>query len=149
VSANLSIGGFDTHSDHDNQHARSLTILLRGIDYLLNQAKGMGLDGKVVVVVGSDFGRTPYYNQGNGKDHWNVTSMMFAGPGIAGNRVIGATDDGFKPLTVNPSTLALDPAGVRIDTGSVHLALRKLAKIDAEAVVQRYPLKGSALPLFS
>lgn len=149
VSANLSLGGFDTHSDHDNQQARALTILLRGVDYLLTQAQSMGLGGKVVVVVGSDFGRTPYYNQGNGKDHWNITSMMFAGPKIAGNRVIGGTDDAFKPLNVSASTLALDPAGIRIDPGSIHLALRKLAGIDGEAVVQRYPLKGEALPLFA
>ena len=38
-------------------------------------------------------GRTPNYNNGNGKDHWSIGSIMFLGRGIKGNRVIGATDE--------------------------------------------------------
>ncbi len=148
VTANLSVGGFDTHSNHDYAQTRALMVLLRGLDYLLTQAKAMGLSDKIVIVVGSDFGRTPYYNSGNGKDHWNITSMLFSGPGITGGRVVGATDEGFKPLNVNPTSLAVDPSGVRVLTSSIHLALRRYAKIDGEALVQRFPLKGDALPLF-
>ena len=74
--------------------------------------------------------------------------MLFSGPGIPGGRVVGATDDGFKPLNVNPTSLAVDPSGVRVLTSSIHLALRRYAKIDGEALVQRFPLMGDALPLF-
>ena len=57
VSANMDIGGFDTHSDNDNQQERQLMILARGLDYLFNTINAMGLTNQVYVVVGSDFGR--------------------------------------------------------------------------------------------
>jgi uncharacterized protein (DUF1501 family) len=148
VSVNMNIGGFDTHSDHDNQHTRQLMYLLRGVDYLISEATAAGIADKLYIVIGSDFGRTPYYNDGNGKDHWNITSMLFAGPGIQGGRTIGGTDDKFKPLNVNPQTLALDDGGKRIYTTDVHVALRRLAKIDSHPLAQQFPIAGEGLPLF-
>lgn len=147
VSANLSIGGFDTHDDHDDRQGRQLMKLLRGLDYLYTQIDALGLKDKVYVVVGSDFGRTPYYNSGDGKDHWNITSMLASGPGIAGNRVIGSTDDGYRPGTFSTS-LQPDPNGIRIETPTIHKALRKLAGIDKSKVATQFPLPGPELPLF-
>ena len=89
VAANLSIGGFDTHGNHDGGHIPLMGNLLAGIDLVWTEITNAGLAGKVVIAVGSDFGRTPAYNAQNGKDHWNITSMMFMGAGIAGGRVIG------------------------------------------------------------
>jgi uncharacterized protein (DUF1501 family) len=149
VSANLNIGGFDTHGDHDNRQGQQLMKLLRGLDYLFDTIDAMGLTGDVNVVVGSDFGRTPSYNQQNGKDHWNITSMMLSGPKIPKDKVVGATDDAFKPLTVDAKTLALDPKGVRIQTADVHNALRKLAGIKGKELEAQFPLAGSVMPFFS
>ena len=40
-----------------------------------------------------EFGRTPKINTDGGRDHWsNAMSVMFAGCGIHGGQVIGATD---------------------------------------------------------
>ena len=100
------------------------------------------------MLVGSDFGRTPYYNSNNGKDHWNLTSVLAAGPGIKGGKAIGGTDASFGPLTFNAKTLAPDPNGERIGTNHLHIALRKLAKIDTSATAQQFPLAGDTLPLF-
>ncbi|MBT8147719.1 MAG: DUF1501 domain-containing protein [Gammaproteobacteria bacterium] len=72
-----------------------------GIDHLWDQTEQQGLQDKVTVVVGSDFGRTPFYNSARGKDHWNVTSMMAMGAGVRGNRVAGATDAHVDALAVN------------------------------------------------
>ena len=94
-----SIGGFDTHGNHDGAHLPQMGNLLLGVDLIAQEIAKAGLTDKVVIAVGSDFGRTPAYNAGNGKDHWNITSMMFIGPGITGNRVVGGTDDGFKAKT--------------------------------------------------
>ncbi|MEZ4471616.1 MAG: DUF1501 domain-containing protein [bacterium] len=100
---------------------------------------------KLVVMVGSDFGRTPSYNSGNGKDHWSVTSVILMGAGIPGNKVIGASDARHRPLKISPSTLQPDENGLRIEPGHIHLALRRLAGIeDSEPVRKLFPLIGTA-----
>lgn len=129
VSANLSMGGFDTHGNHDRDHVRRLTELLSGIDHLWEQIESAGLQSKVTVMIGSDFGRTPFYNSNRGKDHWNVTSMMAMGAGIRGNRVIGATDDNFEARPVNSQSLQVDNNGIIITPEHIHVALRDLAGV--------------------
>ena len=148
VSANLSMGGFDTHGNHDRDHTRRLTELLEGIDHLWNQIEAAGLQSKVTVLVGSDFGRTPFYNSNRGKDHWNVTSMLAMGAGIRGNRVIGGTDANVEALAVNPQTLRLDPAGVIITPEHIHVALRDLAGVPAD-LDSRFGIQAPLLNLFA
>jgi uncharacterized protein (DUF1501 family) len=148
VSVNLNIGSFDTHSNHDTNHSAIMVQLLRGLDYLFTQLDATGLTKDTYVIVGSDFGRTPYYNANNGKDHWNLTSVLAAGPGITGGKTIGGTDPMFGPMTFNPKTLAPDPNGERIGTNNLHIALRKLAKVDTSAAAQQFPLPGDTMPLF-
>lgn len=56
------------------------------------EARGL-LDTTLVVVLG-EFGRTPKINKDGGRDHWsNAMSVMFAGCGVPGGTVVGATDD--------------------------------------------------------
>lgn len=147
ASANLSIGGFDTHGNHDQNHFPRLQQLTDGIDFLLTEAERQGVLDKLVVVVGSDFGRTPGYNSQNGKDHWSITSMLLMGAGIQGNRVIGQTDERHRPILINPSTLQPDSGGIRLTPGHVHRALRKLAGIDNTAVAQNFPITDAELQL--
>jgi hypothetical protein len=149
VSANIGIGGFDTHSDNDNQQQQQLMQLLRGLDYLFTQIDALGLTGQTYVVVGSDFSRTPYYNQGNGKDHWNITSMMFSGPNIPGDKVLGGTDSTFTSTSVDPMSLKPSASGERIGTTNVHIALRKLAGVTGTDLDTQFPLPGDTMPLFS
>ena len=151
VSVNITTGGYDTHGNHDNSHIPRLSNLLKGLDLLQQEASNQGIADRVVFVVGSDFGRTPGYNSGNGKDHWPVTSMMMMGAGIPGNRVIGASTERHGALKVNPSNLTLDGNGINITPAHIHQALRKLAGIDREQLItQYYPIGGvEDLPLFS
>jgi uncharacterized protein (DUF1501 family) len=151
VSVNLAIGGFDTHSNHDQDQTEQLMVLFRGVDYLVSQLAAAGILDRTVIMMGSDFGRTPYYNDGNGKDHWNITSMMFMGAGVPGGRLIGASDGSFKAKSVNPSSLATvddAAAGKRIETKHVHRALRRLAKIERHPFSDQFPLVGEDMPLF-
>ncbi|MGK4004187.1 DUF1501 domain-containing protein [Sorangium sp. So ce1036] len=149
VSANLSLGGFDTHGNHDDSHIPRLDQICDGVDFLLTAAEEQGIADRIVIVVGSDFGRTPGYNQGNGKDHWNISSMMLAGAGIPGNRVIGVTDERHNPIALDPATLEPREGGIRIKPGHIHKALRKLAGIAEDPLVQRFPLtEEEDLPLF-
>lgn len=147
VAASISIGGFDTHGNHDGAHLPQLGSLLAGVDQLYAELVKAGLQDKVVIAVGSDFGRTPAYNAQNGKDHWNITSMMFMGAGIQGGRVIGGTDDGFKAKTFNPTTLAEDAGGIRIRCEHVQKAMRKLAGITDTEASRKFPLAASTQDL--
>lgn len=148
ISANLSVGGFDTHNNHDESHANAMSRLLNGVDFILQEAERQQVAGKVVVVVGSDFGRTPRYNNQNGKDHWSITSMMIAGAGITGNRVVGSTDERHNPIAVNPKTLAADAkGGMRIEPKHVHQALREHAKVHDGELARLFPLSAESMPL--
>lgn len=148
ASANLAIGGFDTHGDHDNRQFNALRRFTEGVDFLMDEAERQGVADNVVVVMSSDFGRTPGYNMNNGKDHWSITSMMMMGKGIPGNTLVGGSTHGHVPLTVNKDTLALDPSGIRVTPSHVHLALRKLAGVWGHEIEQRFPIAADDLPLF-
>lgn len=148
TSASLATFGFDTHSYHDTDQPRQLGRLFLMIRYLMSLADSMGLSDKLYVIVGSDFGRTPTYNTQFGKDHWNVTSMLFAGPGIAAGTVIGGTDDEMRPLSVsktNPKQLLGydDPMGTRIYPAHIQRALRKKIGISA-ALDEKFHLNVDA-----
>lgn len=149
VAANLSMGGFDTHGNHDASHFPRLQTLLGGVNDIWDEAERAGIADRLVVVVGSDFGRTPYYNSNNGKDHWSVTSMVIMGAGVPGNRVIGGTTERYTLRTVDPSSLDLldEDSGERITPAHIHGALRKLADIDTIEKVQRFPLRIEEMPL--
>lgn len=153
VAANIRLGGFDTHGDHDRNQRRQIAKLLGGLNYIFDEITAQGLDGKVFVVVASDFGRGPHYNgtgQGSGKDHWPITSLIAAGPGIQGNRVIGGTNEADqKPKNIDQGSLAtVADGGIKLDPMQIHLALRKLAGVDGHAVSTQFPLLGDPLPLF-
>jgi hypothetical protein len=148
VSANLAIGGFDTHGNHDQNHTPNLQRVVAGVDFVMQEAERQGLADRVVVVVGSDFARTPWYNDTNGKDHWSVTSVMLVGEPIWGGRVIGGTDERQNALRVDPTTLALSETGVVLTPGHVHAALRELAGISDHPLAAPYRVDGDLLPLF-
>jgi uncharacterized protein (DUF1501 family) len=148
VSANLNMGGFDTHGNHDQNHANRLDQLLTGIDHLWQQIESYNLQDRVTVLVGSDFGRTPFYNDGNGKDHWNVTSMMALGAGVRGNRVIGGTDDHVEALKINPQSLAIDPNGITLTPEHIHVALRQMAAVNSD-LIGRFGIPEAYLNLFT
>ena len=155
VSANLQLGGFDTHANHNRDQSRQLAKLLGGINFLMDQAAAQGLGDKLVVIVGSDFGRGPHYNgaatnEGSGKDHWPITTVLAMGPGIAGDRVIGATNDEQRSKMIDPGSLAAidGDSGVKLTPQLIHLALRRVAGLEGTEVAGKFPLLGDALPLF-
>jgi len=152
ATAQIDISGFDTHNDHDADHYPRLMDYLAAVDNIISDANARGFGDNLIIVMGSDFGRTNKYNNDNGKDHWAHTSMMvWGGPAhFAGNRVAGATDDMQRSLAVNPTTLALDPNGVEITSERLHQSLRSLAGIDQNpAVTSSFPFAEASLPIFA
>lgn len=154
VSANLSMGSFDTHSNHDNDHRAAMNSLLRVVNFLWAEAARQGVDDKLVVLLSSDFGRTPAYNGNGGKDHWSVSSMIALGNGIPGDRVVGLTSDGHTLVPLDKATLTA-PAenpddGVRIEPMHVHRAMRRLMDVEGSDLDLAFPLGTEAddLPIF-
>lgn len=101
---NLGVGGFDTHA---NQTTRLQPILER-LDFLLGrlvtELRAEGKLDETLIVLYSDFGRTPKINGSNGRDHWPTGGAMMIGGGIAGGRVVGETDDNLMALGTNRET---------------------------------------------
>jgi uncharacterized protein (DUF1501 family) len=65
----------------------------QAIPALLNDLQQRGLLDSTLVVVTTEFGRTPRINALLGRDHWpNAFSILMAGAGLKVGQVIGATD---------------------------------------------------------
>lgn len=140
VSVNLSIGGFDTHGNHDASHIPQLQRILEALDFIPKEAERQGVPGNYVAMVGSDFGRTPGYNDTDGKDHWAITSVMAMGKGIRGGRVIGETTERHDLKNIDPGTLKVSEKGIHIEPKHIHQSLRRLAGIEADELMNFYPL---------
>lgn len=89
--------------DYDawDTHTRNFPILkdnkLPGLDQtysaLMEDLSERGLLDETLVVIMSEMGRTPRVNGNGGRDHWTFCySVMFAGAGIRGGSVCGASD---------------------------------------------------------
>ena len=142
VSANLTIGQFDSHQKNDEDQMKLLPRFLSSVDYLLRRAEDLKIREKLVLVLQSEMGRTPNYNKGDGKDHWSIGSVMFLGPGVKGNRVIGGTDEGQFAIPIDPKTLEQNKdQGMRVRPEHIHIALRELAGIEKHSYSEKFPFK--------
>lgn len=116
---NMGVGGFDTHTQQD----RNLMPILTGFDALfatfLGQLKANNLLSKTLIVLYSDFGRTPKVNRSSGRDHWPIGGALIAGGGLAGGRAVGATDENLLALNVDPSTGLVSNSGIQLSP--IHL----------------------------
>jgi hypothetical protein len=142
VSANLSIGQFDSHANNDVDQMKLIPEFLAGIAYTIRRAEELKLREKLVVVIQSEMGRTPTYNKGNGKDHWSIGSAMFLGPKIKGDRLIGATDEKQFGIPLDPQTLKTTEKdkGIRVRPEHIHQALREFAGIADHPLSKKFPL---------
>jgi hypothetical protein len=85
---------WDAHSDLEGNHTRLCARMDQPTAALLKDLKQRGLLERTLVVWGGEFGRTPMTEGTNGRDHdpYGFT-MLFAGGGVKGGRVIGRTDE--------------------------------------------------------
>ena len=152
VSADLWLGGFDTHADHDAEHTWLLGNLTDSVDYLWNYAEVHGVADRLVVVLGSDFGRTNKYNADEGKDHWPIGSYIVMEKNRPWtNRVVGETDGLHFARKINPVTMQRDDAGgTLIHPRHIHKALRRYLGIENTPDSLRFPFSNTEdLRLFS
>ncbi|MBM4004313.1 MAG: DUF1501 domain-containing protein [Planctomycetes bacterium] len=85
---------WDTHRrNFPNLKDNLLPPLDRSVSALLDDLAESGRLDETLVIVTGEFGRTPKINKDAGRDHWGrVNSLLLAGGGVAGGRVIGASD---------------------------------------------------------
>ena len=76
---------------------------------LLDDLQSSGLLDETLIVMAGEFGRTPEISllekhyKGPGRDHWGaLQSVLFAGGGVKGGNVIGASDEIGKYPSSNP-----------------------------------------------
>ncbi len=94
-------GAWDSHQDIKKNHSRLCQQIDQPIAGLIADLKQRGMLEETLVVVGSEFGRTPGAEfrdnsnvQGSGRDHHpHGFSIMISGGGTRGGLVHGATDE--------------------------------------------------------
>lgn len=88
-------GGWDTHNDNFDRMEDKLPPLDRALAALLADLEARGLLEETLVVVATEFGRTPDItaNRGNGRNHYpKAFSCLLAGGGVQGGQAYGKTD---------------------------------------------------------
>ncbi|MGC6427810.1 MAG: DUF1501 domain-containing protein [Akkermansiaceae bacterium] len=97
----LTAGGWDHHDNIKDQIKRHLPPVDQAIATLIADLDERGLLDSTLVMVTSEFGRTPKINQTGGRDHWpRVFSVGLAGGGTHRGLVHGASDAlGGEPET--------------------------------------------------
>jgi len=83
---------WDTHAEQFDTHRRLTAELDRALSALLQDLHDRGLLESTLVVIASEFGRSPELNRYGGRDHWpQAWSVALAGAGIRGGIVVGRT----------------------------------------------------------
>jgi hypothetical protein len=98
----VNLGNNETWDTHQGAFPNLKNYLLppmdRAVSALLDDLEGRGLLDETLIVMGSEFGRTPRIttlpgSKLPGRDHWGgCQSILLAGGGVQGGAVIGASD---------------------------------------------------------
>ena len=75
------------------------------VNYLWVYAEEHGVADRMVVVMGSDFGRTNFYNSVNGKDHWPIGSYVGHREEPVMDRACGGRNGTDLPPSSGPSRM--------------------------------------------
>jgi hypothetical protein len=124
----LNADRWDQHSDLKGGHERNAKAVDQPIAALLKDLEGRGLLDETLVVWAGEFGRTPFAQGRNGRDHnpFGFTIWM-AGGGIQGGVVHGATDEyGYKAVQD------------RVTVHDLHATMLHLLGVDHERLTYRF-----------
>jgi len=93
----VAFGAWDWHANREGTieylSKKYLPVFDHAVSVFLEDLEERGLLETTTVIAWGEFGRTPKINAKGGRDHWPGTqSVLLAGGGIQGGRVIGETD---------------------------------------------------------
>ncbi len=108
--------GWDAHNKLEDNHSKNARMVDKPIAALLADLKERGLLDTTLVVWASEFGRTPWGESGDGRDHnpWGYTQWMVGG-GVKSGTTFGATDE-----------IGLQSIGKTVDTYDLHATVLQL-----------------------
>lgn len=100
-------GGWDTHNDNFESMEDLCPPVDRGLTCLLRDLEARGLLRDTLVVLATEFGRTPDIVEArSGRNHYpKAFSGLLAGGGIRGGQAWGRTDDEGREVLENPVRL--------------------------------------------
>ena len=119
---------WDQHSGLREGHAANAHAVDQPIAGLLKDLKWRGLLEETLVVWTGEFGRTPFAQGENGRDHNpSAFSMWMAGAGIKGGTIYGRTDDYGYRIIEN-----------EVSIHDLHATMLHLLGVDHERLTYRY-----------
>jgi len=116
----VSIGGFDTHSNHYERHGILMTKLAEAISAFYQDISATGHNPNVLMATFSEFGRRIFQNGSMGTDHGEGAPMLFFGDPLNGNDVLGDNPLIHEDYWVGPGNINGD---LGIDFRSIYATL--------------------------
>lgn len=99
----VTYGGWDFHTNIVPQTRSIMPNLDKAVAALINDLERTGMLEETIVMVSSEFGRTPKINGDAGRDHWpKVFSVLLAGGGFPKGKIFGASDATAAEPDVEP-----------------------------------------------
>ena len=103
----VTYGGWDMHQGIGRGIANTLPAFDQAFSCLVNDLDQRGMLDSTLVMVSSEFGRTPKINKDGGRDHWpRVFSVAFAGGGFKRGLIYGSSDATASDVEENPLYVA-------------------------------------------
>ena len=102
----MTYGGWDMHAKIQDGIAKQLPPFDQAFAALIRDLDQRGLLDTTIVMVTSEFGRTPKINKDAGRDHWpRVFDVVFAGGGFKRGLVYGSSDPTGSEPDQDPLTV--------------------------------------------
>ena len=99
----VNYGGWDHHKKIFEGLDKKLPEFDKSFARFIRDMHERGMLKDTLVACFGEFGRTPKINKDAGRDHWGrAGSMIFAGAGVVGGKVIGSTDKNGAYVTDRP-----------------------------------------------
>jgi|TARA_R100000027_G_scaffold67612_1_gene67183 hypothetical protein len=100
-------GGWDTHVDNFTKLDNKLKEVDDALSSLVLDLEGEGLLDSTLIVLVTEFGRTPKINVNDGRDHHpQCYSTVLIGAGVKGGYVAGETNKTASKVTKDPYTIS-------------------------------------------
>ncbi|MFC4991086.1 DUF1501 domain-containing protein [Rubritalea tangerina] len=89
----LTVGSWDHHDNLKQGIEKNLPAVDQAVAALINDLEQRGMLDSTLVILSTEFGRTPKTNKTGGRDHWpRVFSTMMAGGGVKKGMIYGKSD---------------------------------------------------------